>query len=155
MAVAGHSIRSTDHHLLCWLPIASYCSAYVQNVPHRQSCECLSCPCTQGNLQHRHPSMSSTMCLQDTVTVGSKSNADLQVSSSNIAGEHAEIFQKGGRTYCRATAGDEEDMTSSSYTWHDSSESQLRTGDHLLYGSDCLDSFTGRYVCVTLLLQVM
>ena len=99
--------------------------------------------------------MRITVCLQDTVTVGSKSNADLQVSSSNIADEHAEIFQKGGRTYCRATAGDEEDMTSSSYTWLDSSESQLRTGDQLLYGSEFFDSFTGRYACVTLQLQVM
>ena len=99
--------------------------------------------------------MGSRMCLQDTVTVGSKSNSDLQVSSSNIAGEHAEIFQKGGRTYCKATAGDEEDMTSSSYTWLDSSESQLRTGDHLLYGSDSPDSFTGRYACVIVQLQGM
>ena len=38
------------------------------------------------------------------------------------------MFQKGGRTYCRAMAGDEEDVTSSSYTWLDESESPLRTG---------------------------
>ena len=67
--------------------------------------------------------------LQDIVTIGSKSSADLQVSGSNIAEEHAEVFQKGGRTYCRAMAGDEEDITSSSYTWLDGSESPLRTGE--------------------------
>ncbi len=52
----------------------------------------------------------------------------MQVSGSNVAEEHAEVFQKGGRTYCRAMAGDEEDITSSSYTWLDESESPLRTG---------------------------
>ena len=61
--------------------------------------------------------------------VGSRNSADLQVSGSNIAEEHAEVFQKGGRTYCRAMAGDEEDTTSSSYTWLDGSESPLRTGE--------------------------
>lgn len=62
------------------------------------------------------------------MSVGSRSTADLQVSGSNIAEEHAEIFQKGGRTYCRALAGDEEDVTSCSYTWLDGSESALRPG---------------------------
>lgn len=62
------------------------------------------------------------------MTVGSRGTADLQVSGSNIAEEHAEIFQKGGRAYCRALAGDEEDVTSCSYTWLDGSESALRTG---------------------------
>lgn len=66
--------------------------------------------------------------LQETVTVGSRSAAILQISGSNVAEEHAEIFQKGGRTYCKALAGNEEDITSSSYTWLDNSESALRAG---------------------------
>ena len=52
----------------------------------------------------------------------------MQDSNNNVVEEHAEVFQKGGRTYCRAMAGDEEDITSSSYTWLDESESPLRTG---------------------------
>ena len=66
--------------------------------------------------------------MQEVVSIGASPKADMQVSGSNIAGQHAEIFQKYNRTYCKALAGDEQDVTSSSYTWLDGSDSSLRTG---------------------------
>ena len=66
--------------------------------------------------------------MQEVVSIGAGPKADMQVSGSNVAEQHAEIFQKYDRTYCKALAGDEQDVTSSSYTWLDDSESSLRTG---------------------------
>ena len=66
--------------------------------------------------------------MQEVVSIGASPKADMQISGSNIAEQHAEISQKYNRTYCKALAGDEQDVTSSSYTWLDDSESSLRTG---------------------------
>ena len=66
--------------------------------------------------------------MQEVLSIGTSPKADMQVSGSNIAEQHAEISQKYNRTYCKALAGDEQDVTSSSYTWLDDSESSLRTG---------------------------
>ena len=66
--------------------------------------------------------------MQEVVGIGASPEADLQIGGSNIAEQHAEIFHKHKRTYCKALAGDEQDVTSSSHTWLDDSESSLRTG---------------------------
>ena len=75
--------------------------------------------------------------MQEVVSIGTSPKADMQVSGSNIAEQHAELTQKYNRTYCKALAGDEQDVTSSSYTWLDDSESTLRTGK-LLTAAGCL-----------------
>lgn len=72
--------------------------------------------------------------MQEVVSIGTSPKADMQVSGSNIAEQHAEISQKYNRTYCNALAGDEQDVTSSSYTWLDDSEASLQTGKLLTAG---------------------
>ena len=75
--------------------------------------------------------------MQEVVNIGTSPKADMQVSGSNIAEQHAEISQKYDRTHCKALAGDQQDVTSSSYTWLDDSEASLRTG-MLLTAAGCL-----------------
>jgi hypothetical protein len=65
---------------------------------------------------------------QGTVCIGSSSEADLQTDAPNVAEQHARLQQRGGRTFCEALQGDEEDLTSDTYTWLDSA--QLRRGKH-------------------------
>lgn len=64
--------------------------------------------------------------MQATVSIGSSSKADLQIRAANVAEEHAQLQQKGGRTFCTALVGDEEDMFSDTFTWLNSD--QLRKG---------------------------
>ncbi|KAK9901618.1 hypothetical protein WJX75_005002 [Coccomyxa subellipsoidea] len=52
-----------------------------------------------------------------TVSIGSASTADFQIEGPNVGAEHAQLAQRSGRTFCTALVGDEEDLTSSTYTW--------------------------------------
>jgi hypothetical protein len=70
--------------------------------------------------------------LQAEVTIGSGDSCSLRVSGSNVAAEHARIFPKGGRIFCRALQGDPDDLTAETGTWI-LPDTQLRPGvDYML-----------------------
>lgn len=67
--------------------------------------------------------MHVTACvLQETITVGTGSAADWAPAGPHVAGEHAQLIQKGGRVLCVALQGDEDDLTSRTYTWVNGNE---------------------------------
>jgi hypothetical protein len=70
--------------------------------------------------------------LQGEVTIGTGRGCALKVSGSNIASEHAKIFPKGGRIFCRALVGDADDPRAETGTWI-LPATQLRAGvDYML-----------------------
>ena len=70
--------------------------------------------------------------VQGETTVGADQACDMTLSGSNIEPEHARIFPRSGRLFCRALTGDPDDFKGATRTWI-LPDTELRPGvDYML-----------------------